>query len=255
MKENRFKRAIAEGRPQIGIWSMMREPMVTEMLGQLGFDWILLDCEHTPNDEPGVMAMLQALSACETEPMVRPSCLNVAEIKRLLDVGARNILVPYVQTVEEAELAAAAVAYPPGGIRGVSSVSRATGFGAEPEYFIKAREEICLIVQIETREALDRLEEIAAVPGIDGLFIGPADLAASLGHPGNPKHPEVHTAITDGIARIRAAGKPAGFLSPDQGMLEDVVKAGCTFTAVDIDLPLLRRGALARLEACKHFKN
>ena len=200
------------------------------------------------------MAMLQALSACETEPMVRPSCLNVAEIKRLLDVGARNILVPYVQTVEEAELAAAAVAYPPEGIRGVSSVSRATGFGAEPEYFTKAREEICLILQIETREALDRLEEIAAVPGIDGLFIGPADLAASLGHPGNPKHPEVHAAITDGIARIRSAGKPAGFLSPDQGLLEDVVKAGCTFTAVDIDLPLLRRGALAQLEACKHFK-
>lgn len=254
MKENRFKRAIAEGRQQIGIWSMMREPMVTEMLGQLGYDWILLDCEHTPNDEPGVMAMLQALSACEIEPMVRPSCLDVAEIKRLLDVGARNILIPYVQTVEEAERAVSAVTYPPGGVRGVSSVSRATGFGAEPDYFVKARDQICLIVQVETREALDNLEDIAAVPGIDGLFIGPADLAASLGHPGNPKHPEVHAAILDGIRRIRAAGQPAGFLSPDQGLLEDVVSAGCVFTAVDIDLGLLRRSAMARLEACKAFR-
>lgn len=254
MKVNRFKQAITAGRQQIGIWSMMREPMVTEMLGQLGYDWILLDCEHTPNDEPGVMAMLQALSACEIEPMVRPSCLDVAEIKRLLDVGARNILVPYVQTVEEARLAAAAVAYPPGGIRGVSTVSRATGFGAEPDYFTKARDGICLVVQIETREALDRLEEIAAVPGIDGLFIGPSDLAASLGHPGNPKHPDVHAAILDGITRIRAAGKPAGFLSPDQGLLEDVVAAGSVFTAIDIDLGVLRRGAMARLEACRTFK-
>ncbi len=254
MQENRFKQAIAAGHAQIGIWSMMREPMVTEMLGQLGYDWILLDCEHTPNDEPGVMAMLQALSACEIAPVVRPTCLDVAEIKRLLDVGARNILVPYVQNVEEAALAAAAVAYPPEGIRGVSTTSRATGFGAEPDYFTKARDGICLIVQIETREALDRLEEIAAVPGIDGLFIGPADLAASLGHPGNPKHPEVHAAILDGMRRIRATGKPAGFLSTDQTLLEDVVAEGCVFTAIDIDLGLLRRSAMARLEVCRAFK-
>lgn len=254
-KPNRFKAAIASGKQQIGLWSMMREPMVTEMLGHVGFDWMLLDCEHTPNDEPGVMAMLQALSACETEPVVRPTHLNVAEIKRLLDVGARNLIVPYVNTVEEARLAASAVAYPPEGIRGVSGSSRASMFGMATDYFTKARDEICLIVQIETVEAMAALEDIAAVPGIDGLFIGPADLAASMGHPGNIKHPDVHAAIVDGMRRIRAAGKPAGFLSPDQALLDDVVAAGCVFTAVDIDGPLLRRAAAARLEACQKFRS
>ena len=251
---NHFKRAIAEGRQQIGLWSSLRDPLAIEMLGDVGFDWILLDCEHTPNDVPGVLALLQALAGSATAPIVRPTHLDVAEIKRLLDIGVRNLIVPYVQTVAEAELAAAAVAYPPQGIRGVSVGSRAARFGAVGDYIHRARDEICLILQIETRAALERLEEIAAVPGVDGLFIGPADLAASMGHPGNITHPEVQAAIMDGLRRIRAAGKPAGFLSTDPALLEAAVAAGCTFTAVDIDLGLLRRAAMDKLSHYMKFK-
>src|SRR6056297_2910280 len=181
MRKNTFKQAITEGRQQIGVWHMVRDTQVTEMLGGCGFDWVLIDCEHTPNSEADVLAMLQALNGSPAMPAVRPSCLNVAEIKRLLDVGAQTIIVPYVQTVEEAELAAAAVEYPPHGIRGVSGGSRSSLYGTVPDYFTTARDEICLIVQIETVASMEKLEEIAAVPGIDGIFIGPADLAASMG--------------------------------------------------------------------------
>lgn len=255
MKANHFKQAIARGERQIGIWHSLRDRAVTEMLGDCGFDWLLIDCEHTPNSEADVLAALQALSGSATEPVVRPTQLDVAEIKRLLDVGARNLLVPYVQSVEEAALAAAAVTYPPEGIRGVSTGSRASRYGAVDSYLTRAREEICLIVQVETQAALDQLEAIAAVPGIDGIFIGPADLAASLGHPGNPKHPVVHDAILSGMARIRAAGKPAGFLARDQGLLDEVVAAGGVFVAVDTDMALLRQGALERLARCSGWKS
>ncbi|WP_439122159.1 HpcH/HpaI aldolase family protein [Marivita sp.] len=254
MRTNTFKRAIAEGRQQIGIWHMTRDTQLTEMLGGCGFDWVLIDCEHTPNSEADVLAKLQALNGSQSMPAVRPSSLNVAEIKRLLDVGAQTFVVPYIQTVEEAELAAAAVDYPPNGIRGVSGGSRSSMYGTVPDYFKNARDEICLIIQIETVSAMEKLEDIAAVPGIDGIFIGPADLAASMGHAGNTGHPDVVEAIVSAMRRIRAAGKPAGFLSADQDMLEKVVEAGCVFTAIDIDFGLLRRAAVGRLEACKGWK-
>lgn len=255
MRKNAFKQAIAEGRQQIGIWNMTRDTQLTEMLGGCGFDWLLIDCEHTPNSMADVLAKLQALNGSATAPAVRPTHLNVAEIKRLLDIGAQTLIVPYVQTVEEAELAAAAVTYPPHGIRGVAGGTRSSQYGNVPGYFENAREEICLILQIETVAALQRLEEIAAVPGIDGLFIGPADLAASMGHPGNPSHPDVIETIATAIRRIQAAGKPAGFLSADQKMLDLVVEAGCVFTAIDIDAGLLQRAAKQRLEACKGWKD
>lgn len=254
MRKNSFKAALADGQQQLGIWHATRDTQLTEMLGGCGFDWILIDCEHTPNSEADVLAKLQALSGSATTPAVRPTCLNVAEIKRLLDVGAQTLIVPYIQSVAEAELAAAAVAYPPEGIRGVSVGARSSAYGNVPDYFRTAREDICLIVQIETVEAMDRLEEIAAVPGIDGLFVGPADLAASLGHPGNIGHPDVEAAILSCIRRIRAAGKPAGFLSASQPLLEKVVEAGSLFTAIDIDAGLLQRAARDRLETCRKWK-
>ena len=254
MRTNTFKRAISEGRQQIGIWNMTNDPQITEMLGTCGFDWLLIDCEHTPISEGDVLAKLQSLNGSATMPAVRPTNLDVAEIKRLLDAGAQTLVIPFVQTVEEAQLAAAAVDYPPGGIRGVSGGSRASMYGTVPGYFEKARDEICLIIQIETVAAMEQLEEIAAVPGIDGIFIGPNDLAASMGHPGNPGHPDVMEAIASAMRRIRAAGKPAGFLSADQKMLAMVVENGCVFTAIDIDMGLLRRAALGRLEACKGFR-
>ena len=245
--KNTFKAAIAEGRLQLGLWSAIRDPAVSEMLAGCGFDWIVLDCEHSPRDVPEVLAGLQAMAPYPVQPVVRVRSLDVAEIKKMLDVGAQTILVPFVQNAEEARLAAAAVTYPPAGLRGVAGAVRANRFGAIPEYFDRAREEICLIVQVETREALENIEEIAAAEGIDGIFIGPSDLAASLGHPGDPRHPEVKAAISDAIRRVRAAGKPAGFLSPDGELLDAALGAGCVFAAVDIDIVALRRIASDRL--------
>lgn len=255
MPKNAFKAAILEGRRQIGLWCAIRDPAVIEMLAGCGFDWITIDCEHAPNDVPGVLGMLQAMAPYPVSPIVRPTCLDVAEIKRLLDIGVQTIVVPYVQNAEEARLAAAAVSYPPDGVRGVAGATRASRFGTVADYTARARDEICLIVQIETREALGSLEEIAAVPGIDAVFIGPADLAASMGYPGQLKHPDVMAAILDGMRRIRAAGKPAGFLSADQSVLEQVFEAGCTFAAVDIDMSVLRRGAAARAAACAQWSS
>ena len=254
LPRNAFKHALAKGDQQIGIWNSIRDNAVIEMLAGCGFDWMLIDCEHTPRGEAEVMAMLQALQGYDISAMVRPSRLDASEIKRILDVGALNILVPYVETVEQAELAVSSVTYAPEGIRGVGGSTRASRYGAIPNYTQRAREEIGLFLQVETRATLDRIQEIAAVPGVDGMFVGPADLAASLGHPGDMNHPEVHEAIFDAIRRIRAAGLAAGFLSADQGLLEKVVEAGSNFTAINVDLPLLRQSALARLDACKHWK-
>jgi 4-hydroxy-2-oxoheptanedioate aldolase len=254
LPKNRFKQGLGEGRQQLGTWSAIRDPAAIEMLAGCGFDWITLDCEHAPNDLDRILTLLQAMAPYDCAPVVRPSCLDAAEIKRLLDIGAQTLLVPYVQTAEEARQAAAAVAYPPEGIRGVAGITRASRFGTVPDYITRARDEICLIVQIETRTALDNLEEIAAVPGIDALFIGPADLAASLGHDGDQHHPEVRATITDAIARICRAGKPAGFLSVNDEALAEVVAAGSTFTAIDIDIMMLQRTARARLASLAHLR-
>lgn len=243
---NTFKAAIAKGRQQIGLWCSIGDPLTCEMLAGCGFDWMLIDTEHTALSPQDVVPILQAMAPYPTHPIVRPSSLDAAEIKKLLDAGAQSILVPYVQTVAEAHAAAAAVAYPPDGIRGVAGITRATRFGAVEGYHGRARGEICLIVQIETGQALDNIEKIAGVPGIDALFIGPADLAASLGYPGEPSHPKVKSACIDGIRRIRAAGKPAGFLTLDQDFLAEIVDAGSIFTAVDVDAAILRKGALER---------
>ena len=246
LPKNPFKEALAEGRQQIGLWCAIPDSGVVEMLAGCGYDWMVLDTEHGPMDEIAVLPLLQAMAPYPTHPVVRPTSLNPPEIKKLLDFGAQTIIVPYVQTAAEARLAASAVDYPPGGVRGVAGLTRASRYGTVRNYAASAREAVCLLVQLETGAALDALEEIAAVPGIDGLFIGPADLAASLGHPGEPSHPEVKARIVDAIRRIRAAGKPAGVLTLDQEALGEFVEAGTSFTAVDIDSGILRRGALAR---------
>ena len=248
---NPFKKAIMAGQQQIGLWSTIRDNAATEMLAGLGFDWLLLDCEHTANDLNSILSMLQAMSAYATHPVVRPTELNAAEIKRLLDVGAQTLLIPYVQTVEEAKLAIEAVDYAPRGFRGMGGSTRANRFGTVPDYFTRAREEICLLVQIETQKGLDNLDEIAALDGIDGVFIGPADLSASLGHAGNVRHPDVEEAIRDGIQRVRALGKPAGFLSVDDALTAIAVEAGSLFTAVDVDMVALQRYLRKRLQTAR----
>ncbi|PCH95052.1 MAG: 4-hydroxy-2-oxo-heptane-1,7-dioate aldolase [Rhodobacteraceae bacterium] len=179
--------------------------------------------------------------------MVRPGSLNPAEIKKLLDFGAQNILVPYVQTVEDAELAAASVAYPPHGIRGVSGMTRATCFGSIAGYHKAAREDIALIIQVETVEAVDQIEAMAKVDGVDAIFVGPADLAASLGYPGEPSHPEVQKACVDAIKRITATGMPAGFMSTDLSFVDKIIDAGAVFVSRDIDMVALKRGMAERL--------
>ena len=248
LPENRFKAALREGRPQTGLWCSIPDPGLAEMLATCGYDWLMFDTEHSPMDPLSVQPMLQAVAAYPVSALVRPTGLDVLQIKKFLDSGAQNILIPYVQTPEEAALAVAAAAYPPEGIRGVAGVTRATRWGAVQGYHARARDEICMMIQIETKQGLDRLEEIAAVPGLDGIFVGPSDLAASLGHPGQNTHPEVRAACADAIRRIRAAGLPAGFLSPDDSLLEEMIDAGSLFTAVDLDVTILRRGAIARAQ-------
>lgn len=251
LPKNRFKAALAEGRAQIGLWCTIPGSENAEALAGCGFDWLLIDTEHSTVSLGTVTTMLQAMAPYPVSAAVRPGWNDAVEIKRILDAGAQTILVPYVQNAEEAARAVAAVRYPPAGMRGVAGITRATRYGLVEGYTARADAEICLLVQVETAEALRNIEAIAAVPGVDGIFIGPADLAASMGHPGNPGAPAVRSAILDGIRRIRAAGKPAGILSLDPGLLKDAVAAGSVFTAVDVDQAILLRGARALAQAWK----
>lgn len=245
LPKNQFKAALKAGKQQIGVWVSIPGSGSAEAVATCGFDWMMLDTEHTAVDLGTVQAMLQATAPYPTHAGVRPGWNDATEIKRLMDIGAQTILVPYVQSAEEARAAVAAVMYPPQGMRGVAGMTRASRFGSIPDYAARANSEICLLVQVETKAALDQIEAIAAVDGVDGIFIGPADLAASLGYPGKPGHQEVKAIILDAIRRIVAAGKPAGILSLDPEFLQEAIAAGTTFTAVDTDISVLVRGAKA----------
>jgi 4-hydroxy-2-oxoheptanedioate aldolase len=251
LPKNLFKAALAEGRAQIGLWVSIPGSDNAEALAGCGFDWLLIDTEHSTVALDTVKSMLQAIAPYPVSAAVRPGWNDAVEIKRILDAGAQTILVPYVQNAEEAARAVAAVRYPPAGLRGVAGITRASRYGLVEGYTAAADSEICLLVQVETAAALTQIEAIAAVDGVDGIFIGPADLAASMGHPGNPSAPPVKAAILDGIARIRAAGKPAGILSLDPAFLKEAVAAGSVFTAVDVDQAILLRGARAAAKAWK----
>lgn len=249
---NRFKRAIARGESQIGLWCSLPGSYVAECVAGAGYDWLLFDTEHSPGDPLTVLAQLQAAAPYPVCPVVRPAANDPVLIKRFLDLGAQSLLIPMINSADEARAAVAATRYPPQGIRGVSGLTRATRFGRVADYATGAAKELCLLVQVETREALDRLEEIAAVDGVDGVFIGPADLAASLGHVGSPGHPDVTAAVEDAIARIRACGKPAGILTPDPAFATRCIELGTAFTAVGIDVGILARQSEALL---KRFRN
>lgn len=249
LKKNTFKEALIAKRLQTGMWCTICDPLVAEMIGSMGFDWLLFDTEHSPMDPISVLPLLQAVAPYPVSPMVRPGSLNPAEIKKLLDLGAQNILVPYIQTVEDAELAAASVTYPPHGIRGVSGMTRANRFADIAGYHQAAREEIALIIQVETVEAAEHIEAMAKVDGIDGIFVGPADLAASMGYAGEPSHPEVQKACIEAVKRITAAGIPAGFMSADLSFVEKIIEAGAVFVSRDIDMIALKRGINERHNA------
>lgn len=251
MPKNLFKQALRDGQAQIGLWCSIAGSDNAEALAGCGFDWMLIDTEHSTVDLTTVKAMLQAAAPYRTQTVVRPGWNDAVEIKRLLDAGAMSVLVPYVQTAAEAARAVSAVRYAPQGTRGVAGITRASRYGAVDGYLARANDEICLLVQVETAEALTNIEAIAAVDGVDGIFVGPADLAASMGFPGNTAAPEVKAAILDAIARIRACGKPAGILSLDPDFLQQAVAAGSVFTAVDVDQAILLRGARALVQQWK----
>ncbi len=238
---NPFKRALAEGRPQIGLWCTLSSPIAVEVMAGSGFDWLLIDTEHSPNELDMVLSQLQAAAAYPGHAVVRPAWNDTVLIKRLLDIGAQSLLIPYVQNAEEARQAVASTRYPPEGKRGVSGVTRASGFGRIPGYARRAHEEISVLVQVETRQALASIEAMAEVSGVDGIFVGPADLAADMGHVGEPGHPEVQAAIEDAITRIRRAGKAPGILFADEARLRRYLELGALFVAVGVDAAILAR--------------
>ena len=248
---NAFKAALLDGKRQIGLWSALCSNIAAEIIAGSGFDWIVIDTEHAPNEVPGVLAQLQAMAKGTAEPVVRCAWNDAVLIKRVLDVGGRSLLIPFVQNAEEARQAVAATRYPPRGIRGVSVAPRANLYGRVANYHQTAHESTCVLVQVETRKALGEIEAIASVEGIDGIFIGPADLAAALGHLANPGHPEVQAAIADGCARSRAAGKPVGILTQDPDEAERYLELGFTFVAVGSDVGVLAKGAEKLAANCK----
>ncbi|WP_198083395.1 4-hydroxy-2-oxoheptanedioate aldolase [Variovorax sp. E3] len=242
--DNAFKAALVSGRAQVGFWLSMADPYMAEVSATAHFDWLLIDGEHAPNDLRSTLASLQAVAAHRSQPVVRVVQGDAALIKQLLDIGAKNLLVPMVDTPEQAHAVVSATRYPPLGVRGVgSAVGRASQWSARTDYLQIADDEICLLLQAETVTALDNLDAICAVDGVDGVFIGPADLAASMGHRGDPGHPEVQAAIEQAIHAIVASGKAAGTLTSDPKLARRYLDLGCTFVAVGVDLLLFASAA------------
>lgn len=240
MPRNAFKRALQAGDRLVGLWHAIGHPAVTEVLADSALDWVLIDTEHAPNEVTHVADTLRALAGSRVAPVVRPAWNDAVLFKRLLDVGAQTLLVPYVQSAREAAQAVGAVRYPPRGARGVASIHRSNRYGRVHDYFRHADDEMCVLVQLETGPAVDALEDIAAVDGIDGLFIGPSDLSASLGFLGEPRHPAVRTIIEDACRRARAIGKPIGILAPVEEDAAAWFATGFAFVAVGSDILSLR---------------
>lgn len=250
---NHFKRAIKAKHQQIGLWSHLCSPISTEILADCGFDWLLLDMEHSPNELPDIVCQLQAMKGTQTSPIVRPPWNDMVVIKRLLDAGVQTVLLPYVQTEQEARDAVSFCQYPPHGVRGYAGAPRASHYGRVKDYAKRAAEEICVLVQVETIEGIANLEAIASVPGIDGVFIGPGDLSAAMGHLGNPKHPDVVKATVDAFQVILKCGKAPGVLIGDETVAKHFADNGGLFVAVGADQNLLRdsASALASRFKCK----
>jgi len=241
---NKFKHAIHADQPQIGIWSSLSSHIVSEVLAGSGFDWVLIDTEHSPNELPMVQQQLHASTEGSATPIVRVPWNDMVMIKRYLDIGAQSILIPYVQSAAEAKDAIRFTRYPPAGVRGVAGATRATRYGRIKDYVKRVNDELCVLVQAETRAAIKNLEAIAEVEGVDGVFIGPNDLAADLGHLGNWQHPDVWKVMEDAAKRIRKMGKAPGILVGEADG-KRCIDMGFVFVAVGADVGLLARGAEA----------
>ncbi|MBV7543554.1 aldolase/citrate lyase family protein [Acidovorax sp. sic0104] len=250
---NRFKAAMAQGQAQIGLWLALADAYTAEIVAGTGYDWLLVDGEHAPNDLRSILHQLQAIASATSAlpPGVAPPHAiarvpvgDTALIKQYLDIGAQTLLVPMVDTAQQAQALVSATRYAPEGVRGMgSALARSSRWQAFPQYVHEANEQVCLLVQAETMEAMRNLDAIAATPGVDGVFIGPADLSASMGHPGNPGHPDVQAAILGGIASILRAGKAPGILATSEAQARQWLAAGALFVAVGVDTMLLASAA------------
>lgn len=241
--QNSFKTRIVRT-PQLGLWLALADQYSAEVCAGAGFDFLLLDGEHSPLDLRTILGQLQAIAAYEVAPIVRPPTDEPVLIKQLLDIGACNLLIPMVETGDQARRIVASTRYPPLGFRGVGSgIARAARWGNDPDYMTTANDSICLILQVETVTGLDNLEDIASVDGVDGIFFGAVDLSASMGLLGQPNHPRVVAAIDAAIAKVRALGKFAGFLSADQAISRHFIESGAHFAAVGVDALLLSNAA------------
>ena len=242
--KNQFKHALQNGRSQIGLWLGLADGYAAELLANCGFDWLLIDAEHAPNDLRSVLSQLQAVAPYPVHPVVRPVNGDVALIKQYLDIGAQTLLIPMVETAEQAARMVAAMRYPPAGIRGVgSALARASRWNQIEGYLQHADAEMCVLVQVESATALHNLQAICDVPGVEGVFFGPADLAASMGFLGKPGTAAVQQAISNGIATVKRAGKAAGILSADQALARAYLSMGAQFVAVGVDTTLLVKAA------------
>ena len=238
---NRFKAGLNEGHRQIGLWCSLASSISTEVVAGSGFDWLLLDMEHSANDLRDIYAQIQVMTEGTASAVVRVPSDEPITIKRILDTGVQSLMIPNIDDADQACRAVAATRYAPRGIRGFSQAPRAARFGRIPDYHARCEAEICVVVQIESRRALDNLEEIAAVEGVNGIFIGPGDLSTSLGYLGQQNHPDVVQVVEDAISRIRTTGKPAGILTANEELAHRYIAAGTRFTAVGSDIGLLAR--------------
>ncbi|WP_144640927.1 4-hydroxy-2-oxoheptanedioate aldolase [Bordetella genomosp. 13] len=237
---NTFRDALRAGESRIGLWVGLADANAAELLAGCGFDWLLLDGEHAPNDVRTVLDQLRAVAPYPVPPVVRPVRGDVALVKQYLDVGAQTLLIPMIDTAEQAESMVRAMRYPPEGVRGMgAALARASRWNQVQDYVNQADAQMCLLVQAETTQAMENLDSIAAVPGVDGVFFGPADLSASMGYRGQGDHPAVRQAILDGIRRVRAAGRAAGVLMADPAVARVYLDAGAQFVAVGVDTSLL----------------
>ncbi|WP_136443855.1 aldolase/citrate lyase family protein [Pacificoceanicola onchidii] len=249
---NLFKHAIAEGELQLGCWLGLADPYVAEISAGAGFDWVTIDAEHAPNDLRSITAQLQVIAGRPVHAVVRPPVGAPWMIKQLLDAGAQTLLIPMVESGDEATALVDAVTYPPHGIRGVgAALARASDFSGIPDYLATARQEICLLVQVENRKGMVALDDILAVEGIDGVFIGPSDLAADMGYLGQAGHAEVKAAVLDAVRRIVASGKAAGLLTMDADLQRESRALGASYIATAIDVTLFATSMRQAASAAK----
>ena len=244
MTKNGFKDALATGRTQFGLWQALGSPITVELCAAAGFDWLLLDAEHGPHSIPTLLAQLQAMNGSRSQAVVRLPATDATSIKQVLDVGAMTILAPFVESAEQAQAIVAATRYAPEGNRGLAAGQiRASRWGRDRTYIDEANTRICVLLQVENQPGLDSIDGIAALDGVDGIFIGPADLAASLGFRGRPDHPVVVAAITKAIEQVKRAGKAVGLLTLNEELARKYIEDGCTFVAVGTDVTLLTTAA------------